>query len=76
MRLLACLTHYGQPLTSIWVSSMLFGRLRYDSASLLDTNRVTFVPHAGQVPLAIGRPFDVFSTVPSLIVRFLRHLMQ
>jgi hypothetical protein len=34
------------------------------------------VPHTGQAPLAIGRPFDVSTTVPCSIVRFVRHLTQ
>ena len=46
------------------------------SFPLSERNRVTVVPHSGQAPLAIGRPFAVSVTVPFSIVRFLRHLTQ
>lgn len=45
-------------------------------ASLDERNRVTVVPQTGQGPLAIGRPLDVVPTVPSVTVRFSRHLTQ
>jgi hypothetical protein len=48
----------------------------YFLLSLSERNRVTVVLHSGQTPLAIGRPFDVLTTVPCLIVRFVRHLTQ
>ena len=48
----------------------------YFLLSFSERNRVTVVPHSGQTPLAIGRPFDVLTTVPGLIVRFVRHLTQ
>jgi hypothetical protein len=44
--------------------------------SLLERKRVTVVPHSGQGPLAIGRPLDVCSTLPSFTFRFVRHLTQ
>jgi hypothetical protein len=43
---------------------------------LLDRKRVTFVPHTGQVPWAILRPFAVSLTVAFSTVRVLRHLTQ
>jgi len=48
----------------------------YFLLSLSDRNRFTVVPHTGQAPLAIGRPFDVLTTLPSLTLRFVRHLTQ
>ena len=44
--------------------------------SFSERKRVTVVPHTGQGPLAIGRPFDVVVTVPSSTVRFVRHFTQ
>ena len=44
--------------------------------SFSERKRVTFVPHTGQVPLAIGRPFAVLATSPFLTCRFSRHLTQ
>lgn len=43
---------------------------------LVERNRVTVVPHLGQVPLAIGRPLDVSVSLPSVMVRLSRHLTQ
>jgi hypothetical protein len=48
----------------------------YCLLSLSDRNRVTVVLHTGQGPLTIGRPLAVFTTLPTLIVRFSRHLTQ
>lgn len=48
----------------------------YLPASSADRNRVTVVPQTGQGPLAIGRPVDVSTTLPSEICRFSRHLTQ
>jgi len=43
---------------------------------LLDRKRVTFVPHTGQVPCAIFRPFTVSLMVAFPTVWVLRHLTQ
>jgi hypothetical protein len=50
--------------------------LDYSLLSLSDRNLVTVVLHTGQAPLTIGRPLAVFTTLPTLIVCFLRHLTQ
>ena len=61
---------------ALWCSRLTFAWDRcskpgFYPASLFGRNRFTFVPHSGQMPLAIRRPFAVFSTVPFLIVCFL-----
>ena len=39
-------------------------------------NRVTLVPHSGQVPFAIRRPFAETSSLPFETICFLRHFTQ
>jgi hypothetical protein len=51
-------------------------KLAYLPLSLEERKRVTVVPQTGQGPLAIGRPLEVVPTVPSVTVRFSRHLTQ
>lgn len=42
----------------------------------LGKNLLTVVPHTGQVPFAIFRPFSVVTTLPFLTVRLVLHFTQ